>query len=81
MEKNQTQVLSFALLVLVLFFCMVCRGWQGGGGGLFGFLTKNVPQVSVKGPREFSSGITSLPQTEMAFRIFPSDLPLVTSLF
>lgn len=59
-KTGRSKFKSFPL-PLVLFVCL---------------FNKNVPQMSMKGPRELSVVITSLPQRGLAFRIFPFDLPL-----
>ena len=42
----------------------------------FCLFNKNIPHMSMKGPKR-----NSLPQRGLAFRVFPFDLPLVLSLF
>lgn len=53
--------------------------WFGLGFGVC--FTKNAPQMSMNGPREQSSVITSLPQRQLAFRILLFDLPPVPCIF
>lgn len=72
MEKKQTQLLFFALLV-PFWIWGVCTG-------VFVFY-QSAPQMSMKCPREFSSVTTSYPQRGLTFRMFLFNLPLVPSLF